>query len=424
MSFVQTHTFTPNQQMDKNNASWLNTPMRNVSFGTFLVAIILYALLGNPTPDIIGTTEIGIASLLILAIGAQGVHVCLDYKNLRQKPIWFQIGWFVFLSLSIAGIIQYTAFGHALHDAVRDFIALVFLFLPLLVYGMFKYNHERYRSLLYVLLFAGIVFALRGLSVFADFNIFRLLDRDPLFYLANSPLVLFCSIFLMAQAWLSLTHKKTTNGKLLAITIFALALIPFAAMALTVQRASLALGVLGFGILVVRSMYNVPYRSMFGLSLLVLAGLLLWPALQEILMAFDMKNQLAGDNMRLAELAAIWGRISATPFTLLFGTGFGGNFQSPAVGGYTVNFAHGLLSATLLKSGIWGVILVSLYMGALARVLLITAKQKLSLVLSLLMPFLISIFLYANYKSFDFGLLLVLIAFSSLVRNQTSRNSH
>jgi O-antigen ligase len=102
--------------------------------------------------------------------------------------------------------------------------------------------------------------------------------------------------------------------------------------------------------------------------------------------------------------------VEASPLTLLFGCGWGMTFENPAVGNLSVNYTHSLFSALLLKTGLVGVGLTLLYIGALVRRAWPVWARNPVLMLALLAPLGIGFLLYASYKCLGFGLLLILLA--------------
>ena len=127
--------------------------------------------------------------------------------------------------------------------------------------------------------------------------------------------------------------------------------------------------------------------------------------------------------MRLEELSAVWDVVSANPLTLLFGAGWGAGFASPAVADIHVQFTHSLVSGMLLKTGLVGLFLSLFYLCALSLRLF---QLRLGVVwpLAIMAPVLIDVFLYASYKSLDFGLvLLVIVALESYARQSRLQKS-
>ena len=136
--------------------------------------------------------------------------------------------------------------------------------------------------------------------------------------------------------------------------------------------------------------------------------------------------------MRWQEMQAVFGAINHSAFSLLFGNGWGAQYASPAVAGDIVNFTHNFFSGLLLKAGLVGVCLSLFYFGMLIRGLGSLSKRAPVFVLAISGPLLINLFLYASYKSLDFGLILFLVVLwtfrteeirESLQENPASGNS-
>jgi hypothetical protein len=126
--------------------------------------------------------------------------------------------------------------------------------------------------------------------------------------------------------------------------------------------------------------------------------------------------------MRFQELETVWGDVTRSAASALFGNGWGASIKSPAVGGLSVNYTHNLVSAALLKSGMIGAALLCLYLFLLGTSFFSLVRQRPVLALALFWPFVIDIFLYASYKSLDFGLILTLIACYGLKDNNNRKD--
>lgn len=131
------------------------------------------------------------------------------------------------------------------------------------------------------------------------------------------------------------------------------------------------------------------------------------------------KTSLVGFNMRSQELSAVWHVLIQNPQNFLFGIGWGGQFESPAVGNLNVTFTHSLLSYMALKTGFVGLVLTFIYIGVISHHGAKVIFKDRVVGIALLWGFIIPIFLYASYKSLDFGLLLTLILALSVYRQQT-----
>ena len=136
------------------------------------------------------------------------------------------------------------------------------------------------------------------------------------------------------------------------------------------------------------------------------------------------KTALVGFNMRAEEMAAAWRQISAEPGSLLFGAGWGGTFESPAVGGLRVNYTHSLFSAMLLKTGLFGLALAFTYIVGVGVAFARAGFGRAALVLAIGAPFLIDVVFYAAYKSLDFGFILLLAVAAGMVsgRKENAQN--
>jgi len=191
---------------------------------------------------------------------------------------------------------------------------------------------------------------------------------------------------------------------------------------MTAQRASMAAivvyGIVVFGVLFMR----YPRRMLFvGTGFGVFVAFAFGGFLLDAYEGVVSKSSLVGANMRAEEWAAVWGQISQHPLTLIFGRGWGAFFASPAVADIEVSYTHSLLSMMLLKIGVLGFGLCVLYIGALFLALLRCFRGGEVLVLALAAPLLIDVFLYAAYKSLDFGLLLGMISVVILRDSKISR---
>lgn len=398
--------------------------MSDVRFFALLGAIVIYGLWGSPTPDGLGLAELVIAALLFCAIGLGGFYGIISNQNASAKPLWFQVGRIALIVLSLTAGAQFLLYGHDMADALRDIIALGFLGLPLLFYGLMAGRPDRFKIFIGVVAMSGFFFALRSLTLFAGTPLFGFLQSDELAYLSNAPTVLFGGIICGALAWQVLTGERLGRYKALWPLLVLAVLVILLAITVTMQRASLALMVLSFAVIAGQSFKAKPYRALALILLVALGAMAMWPLFHEIWSALAYKNRTAGANMRIEDLKAIWAAIGDTPMSLLFGLGFGGSFESPAVGNYTVNFAHGLFSASLLKFGLVGTALMMAYMGCFLWEIVKIPQSNMRLALALSAPFMICVFLYASYKSLDFGLLLSLIAFSSVAQSAASRDLH
>jgi len=398
--------------------------MDSIRFYLFLLALALYAVLGTPTPDYPGVIEGAIGALLVLAVGLpQASYAILPQKD---APLWHGAGKILLLyGLSVAvlgGALRSFAPG----EIMRDILPFLFMMLPILAADLFSRNPRYAQILPFALAALGLAQAARVcLQAYgADFLPLFVLDsmREP-HYLANSPAVMFAALALCgAGIWAFVLFSVRRAG--LAIALFLLAALPLAAMALALQRAGLGIWALYVLALCAAAFVKRPAKA--GLLVLILGGAGLMLAfgsplgreLIALLEALWRKTELFGSNMRLQDAAAVWGAVSEGGWpALLLGLGWGAGFESPAVGGMYVGYTHGLIGAVFLKTGVIGLVLGGVYIGGL----LMDVHKRISSPVRIVfwaaaLPVLVDVFLYASYKSLDFGLVLLLISGLEMTR--------
>lgn len=376
----------------------------------FVSAVLVYAVFGSPTPDNPGLVEILIAFLLIVSAGVVGVFQA--FKLDLNAPLWQGAG-AIMLCFGVGvptlkGIID----GNHIALIIRDLAPFLFLALPLFFILLMKAQAQFGKRALQGVLVLGLVFALRAVVEQAS-GVLTVLSRlqpsDELTYFANMPSVLFAALFFIytgSKLWLGRLGVRTI---LKGIMCFILALIIIVPIMLSAQRASIGfiiiygLGLLGYGL------YKAPLRALGLLGIITIAAFPFYGVLFDVAETLAQKTALVGVNMRFAELEAVWSEVSGSPFDLMFGKGWGGSFESPAVGEVRVNFTHSLISSVLLKTGMAGLLVIGFYIFGFVRILWGKLMHSPALVCALAGPFIIDVFLYASFKSLDFGLILLLI---------------
>lgn len=376
----------------------LHRPSHHIASCAILGAILLYAFTGSPTPNQPGFSEIFIATILLLT--STGGFLNLHYvKTFNPTGLLF-----IAYGLSIPLLIAIISGNHA-HLILRDIIPFLFLCLPLF-FAPFLKHAEFLKYLTFGLLSLGLLFSARSLIDMMGLHFWLGNNTDELFYFANSPAVLFSALHLTAMGgvWLSRGKIVTGTGSIIASAL------PLFVMAASMQRASLALYALSIIILLGGYFIKSPKRAAPLLILTIMAGIAVWPLLNEIALMLGQKTELVGMNKRLAEIAVIWNEITIDPLHALFGLGWGGTFISPATDGDRVNFAHGLLSGMLLKTGLIGLSVTIAYLWTFLQKGWKIRNDQHILFFALGCPIAIDVLFYGAYKSLDFGLMLVLLS--------------
>ena len=382
-------------------------PRLPASLWFLFTAIFLYALFGSPTPDHPGWVEISIGVLLLVAVGAGGLS---DSVNLhRDRTRFLRILQILFLwgliVPTLSGVWQANPAG----VIFRDLAAFAFLALPLFFARRIAATANGERIFAGLLFFAGLVFALRTLVPVLNIWV----PRGELIYLSNSPLAMFAALFATGTIWNALLERRP--GWIINLVLPCLALgVLVAAMLLDVQRATIGAIAASALMLATASFADRPHRTF--VAALVLAVILLgaWPWITQIGEAIIHKTAEVGLNARAAEARAVMSEIFSGPWQIMFGKGWGASFASPAVAGLTVNYTHSLLTTMLLKGGLPMLLLSTALLVAATQEIIAIWREDRGRAQALVWPLMIPALLYASHKSFDFGLILLLIAVWSI----------
>ncbi len=380
---------------------------------TLLIAAILYGALGSPTPDNPGLVEALIAILLLFTIGGKNLLAILHLQT--PEPTYVTTGKLLALSALIIGLTNAAIGGHNISNILRDIIPFGFLLLPLLLHDLTKHPQSS-KIFLTAAMTIGVLFSLRSLLNPLQIGTIATSQTGELLYLANMPTVLLSAILLIAMAAQKLFQPINIRNIGMALALLTLSILPVTTLLISLQRASIGGLLLALIILLILAIIKKPYKAARLFLPIAIIALYAAPFLVFYSHIIMDKTSAVGTNMRLEELSAIWQSISTSPLTIIFGKGWGATFLSPAVGNIEVTFSHSLLSSILLKLGLLGLALTCTYLWALfKRGWLLLCKNPV-LAFAILPPILIDVFLYASFKSFDFGLILCLIPAATAAR--------
>lgn len=369
--------------------------LRTTGCLAFLAALSIYYVFSSPTPDVFGAPEIAITILLALAF-----RPMITRENL---PLW---GMFAFgvLVPSVTGVL----YGHSPSDILRDVAAAGFLFLVLL-YG--RVSADLGSKLIWAVALGGVVFAVRTILSYLPYltsgNLSALGSPPDLLYLANSPEVTFAALWFLGQGLSGICapcFRLHTLGLLMCSAFCVLA------MALMMQRAGIAVFTAAG---LAMSFYFVCQspRALVRLAVFwMILGAAFWPYAHALMSALLWKTHVVGLNSRYEEWMSVLKIVSQNYSALLFGEGWGTRFSNPAVGGLDVLFTHSFFSSLLLKSGLTGCVLGLVGIALIFIKLWSLARDNILLGFALFWPILISVTIYASYKSLGFGLLLLIIS--------------
>lgn len=397
-----------------------------VRTGAFILGLLVYAVFSTPTPDGVGLAEFIVMAGLLAGMTVTGAMQALGVWTVKPVPSWLIAARVLLLFGLSVPLIAGMAKGHDFILILRDLVPFLFLLLPLFLPLSFLERMPLRALFPYLLCAIGLIFVIKAMYIsytvasFSSFPVGFMFDPDNF---VNAPTVLFGALFLTGIGGMKLVgiekgspHPNPLPGGegiksiCLAVLCFGVTAIMLMGMAWVGQRAHVGAWVLAVVFWMAVLVVKRPRALLRLVPLVILAGVLLWPFVADILFSLQQKSSAVGMNNRMEEARAVWESFAGQPLALLFGQGWGATIVSPAVGPDPVNYTHNLFTSYLLKTGLAGVALVVVYLGTLAggiwRILWVHPVAAVAVAA----PFLIDITLYASFKSLDFGLLLVLIA--------------
>lgn len=378
----------------------MNARISDLRVFSLIIAMTVYAFWGSPTPDQMSWAEIFIGVCLVIAVGLSGVQNI--FKISGNETFWHGAGRFVFLFGTSIVFVNGVLSGHKVSFIIRDFVPFLFMILPVFMADILKGERAVFLShfILYACLVIGIVFSVRVIA-----------GSHTLYYLGNSPLVLFTAIYSCGRGLQVFIERFSLRCLVPVFLWFFIGLICLYPLIETQQRASLAGFVVVICALYARLLWFFPQRAwivMIFVSLFV--GVAFGPYILDLLLTLQRKSDLVGFNQRFEEWQAVWDTLDAHFLNIIFGAGWGARFESPAVADIRVLYTHGLLGSMLLKAGLAGLSLIVLYFYGFTKSLMRYVCVDFLFCMALAVPFAIDILLYASFKSLDFGLLLLMIS--------------
>lgn len=365
----------------------------------FYVAIILYASLSNPTPDILSWVEYCVAALLILSVGFIRSWNALTTRNI---PFTLQYHRVFFMYMMCTPLVIGIMNANIPSDIMRDIIPITFLIIPLI----FRNNPPQ--ALPTILAIGGGLFALRYCMPFIP-QLSFLETNGELLYLANSPLVPFAAI--IGFSWVSDPNRILLSKRLLGLCVM---IITFVAMMTMLQRAPLLLSAMACLILLGMRSIHRPLQSMV-IGVVITACLLpVFPIIKDLGQSMIDKTLSVGFNNRIEEFQSIITNAS------IMGKGWGALWQSPAVADIWVRYTHNMISYYWLKAGAIGAILAFFFITFWGREIIRVIRSNPALGMAIAIPFIIHVTLYTGFKTLDFACLLSLVWTCVKTRDQSS----
>lgn len=373
----------------------------DLRFFFFALALLIYAAFGSPTPDHPSVIEFIIGLGLVLGVGLSSVPLLLG----RPDPSCRWLRMLFFYGLGICLIIGLLS-ANDIHYLMRDIFPFFFVCFPLFFRRLIEETPARKKLFLALCWGLGLVFAARVLGTAHGY----LPAGEELFYLANSPVVLFVGVYAGGLAFGALERLTGLRNMLICAACLVASLVCVMAMSLDAQRATIGAIFLSLLILVARDTVYRPLSLIIPLVLIGALAFLFVGDLKELFETLSAKTLAVGLNSRFEEARAVFESAESSLISILFGQGWGAVYHSPAVALQNTPFTHSFLTYVFLKGGLAMLLLALMVLiSALARIAGIWQRGERALALALFWALVIPYFLYASHKSLDFGLILLLI---------------
>lgn len=403
----------------RSHLGYVGAGIVEARFVIFCISIFIYAIFSSPTPEYIGVFEILSGSLILLSMGIRRPLLVISglfYRGIEGQIPASKYGQgavlFFLYGITIPFIVALIN-GNDIDMMIRDLVAFLFLSLPFL-FGPLMVRRWAFLPILTAVIFIlGFIFSVRAVYF----------ETDSSLYLEISPAVIFCALLSIALIVSNILERKY----IIFLPFFIAGIyFPFIAMADNMQRASVGFVFLYFIMIFGVALWLYPKRIWIIGAFIVMVAYYFHDYFSFLYFALEAKNSIVGLNMRVEEFLAVISSLDGNLWNILFGCGWGCSFNSPAVGGLSVNFTHNLFSFYLLKTGVLGVFLLILYLIPVVEALKRLLWYRPALALAFICVLVINITLYASFKSFEFGLVLLLIIGwgARAVQADAERQSH
>lgn len=407
-------------------------------------ALSVHGAASLPAPDALGSAELAVAGLLVLAVGPRRLARLAAGRTLvaTDASRFEQDATLALVVLATVPLARGLARGWWAGDAVRDLVSLGFLFLPLALAPLADRPAVRAfarPALTLGLAGAGVAFALRWWTEagwrFGTIGTAPMDDGEG--YLLNSPAVLFAALWLpVAAAGLVAGAAPASAGGARGVGRLCVAgaaalggVLCLAALVAAVHRAALAFSAVAIGLWAVGALVRrspdrpgcdprpsgpataAPVIIASAAAIAALLGLVLTvelPLPGALAQMVD-KTRQVGTNARTAEWGAVLAAIGRDPITLAIGDGWGALLNNPAVGGLAVSYTHNLVAYMLLKAGLVGVLVTVGYLSWWSAPMSRLAATAPGLAIAAGVPLANGLVAHTSFKFLTFGLLLCLV---------------
>ena len=379
------------------------------------VLLVVYAIFSSPMPNQIGAEIVIIAALLIYYSDPLKILNFrrflnpseVDYKKFRISSA---ISFFYFASIPLVVAVYKSNLAV---DVVRDYIPLLFFYIPFLFHHRVNdYSESDFRRLCFFISLVGVIMAVRFLSLaVTDVAAIGMehMGFDGFLVLSAEPSILFALIYLPMAS-----HRFISENGLgfRSVVIFLIgisgALICFSAFGAKVARGPVGLTALAYMAYILLSVKkNGVFSNLFFLFGFVAAGFVFSDQLIGIFDLLMDKQERVGASGKDFEIVSAINVLGASYSSALFGGGWGALFEVR----YSTlfSFTHSIFTYFPIKSGLIGLIMLVVYLsGFLPSLKVLWRKSRpefFAISVSLFYPF----FFQPTYKAMTIGLIMFVL---------------
>ena len=408
-----------------------NESISKLGYGLVLLSYFLI-IFSSPMPIQVGWIDVVMGAGLVL--GVLMTAIPLIARNGKIFPPLFWMLCILIILPTFIGIARENGYA----NLIRDILPVMFMsVLPLLalLYARVAYRIDDVNLLIGVILIVGTVssfqFYLGTIEIFGSFakfnvwmaggyaasttSVLEVIDPKitrPFWIKVYDPAIIFSTIYLICRSF----EFTLSKHRRLMLAILALAGGAFCGYSFSILglRAFAGLTVLAIAIFL---LHLIAQKKVSAWQLILLGGvglLIAYPYLANIIGLMLAKQKSVGMNNKAVEFSAALDTVMATPFSLLFGVGWGGVFTNPIYANpESTRFTHSLISFWLLKTGLVGFAVMASFVILLFRSINLkgvwTSSRRTAIFLAASAVIIIGVFFEPTYKMLSFGLIVGLL---------------
>lgn len=336
--------------------------MNNINKYIVFSILVVNGVFGKPIPQDVGVPEILIA-LLMLILLARSFSGGILYD--ARAPYLMPIGFWLIIVPTVVGALFYQ---YQFNDFIRDFIPLIFLLIPIILWGQIIGDQEGWRKFLELGFFiSGVALSIRqmaftGQSAFSELTISSY--EAPM---NQCPTVVYTAV---AATVAGLVFDYSPVRRMI---VLGGGLICLAGLGMIVMRAQVFIVLISIATCLIFSNTATAKKNIL-ISAIVMTPIIAFyfnNILEGVYWTIDLMSQKTDStgglaNSRDEELNVIYEHVTKNVANLFFGSGWGASMYVPTADA-VVRFTHIGALFFLWKSGIFGLLCVGVYFRSLMR---------------------------------------------------------